>query len=150
MLAASTGAVTLPSAQRCIDLYLSCCLASQAGGFDLLRAVCALACCVTKWDPDCDRRLHRLMCYLYSTRHHRMVGYICQDDAIDSLESVLYCDADFAGCSETLRSTNGVHFDIAGPGSKFPITGVSKKQTAVSHSTPEAWTSATKPIRRIV
>ena len=30
--------------------------------FDLLRAVCSLACSITKWDKDCDRKLHRLMC----------------------------------------------------------------------------------------
>ena len=42
--------------------------------FDLLRAVCALASCVTKWDKDCDRKLHRLMCYLHTTKHYRQVG----------------------------------------------------------------------------
>ena len=29
---------------------------------DLQRAICHLACFVTKWDSVCDRKLHRLMC----------------------------------------------------------------------------------------
>ena len=29
--------------------------------FDLLRAICTLACCITKWDTGYDRRL---MCYI--------------------------------------------------------------------------------------
>jgi hypothetical protein len=37
-----------------------------------------------------------------------------------------------------MQSTSGVHVDLAGPLSRFPVIGVSKKQTAVSHSTPEA------------
>ena len=31
--------------------------------FDLLRATQGLASRVTKWSPDCDKSLHRLMCY---------------------------------------------------------------------------------------
>ena len=104
--------------------------------FDLLRAVCALATRVTKWDLDCDRKLHRLMCYIWSTRQYRLVGWVGQHDP--TADPVLFTDADFAGCSETMRSTNGVHVEIAGPQTKFPTTGVSKKQGAVSYSTPEA------------
>ena len=44
--------------------------------FDLLRAVCALARYVTKWDLDCDRKLHRLMCYIWTTKHHRTHGWV--------------------------------------------------------------------------
>ena len=98
--------------------------------------MCALACCVTKWDKDCDRKLHRLMCYIYSTKHHRQVGFVGQEE--HEVNPVLYTDADFAGDPETMRSTSGVHLDVSGIATKFPIIGISKKQTAVSHSTPEA------------
>jgi hypothetical protein len=104
--------------------------------FDLLRAVCALACNVIKWDTYCDRKLHRLMCYIHSTLHYRQVGWVYQGG--DDAQPTLYTDADFAGCNDTKRSTSGVHLDIAGSKTKFPILGFSKKQTAVSHSTPEA------------
>ena len=103
--------------------------------FDLLRAVCALACCVTKWDTNCDRKLHRLMCYINSTLHYRQVGWVSQDE--DDAQPTLFTDADFAGCPDTKRSTSGVHLDLAGSKTKFPILGISQKQTAVSHSTPE-------------
>ena len=43
---------------------------------DLLRAITFLACTMTKWSADCDRRLHRLMCYVKSTAHHVQVGWI--------------------------------------------------------------------------
>jgi hypothetical protein len=105
--------------------------------FELLRAGCALATKVTKWDRECDRKLHRLMCYIWSTKHYRMVGWVAQDD-IERIEPVLFTDTDFTGCSDTMRSTSGVHMDLAGPWSRFPVIGVSKKQTAVSHSIPEA------------
>jgi len=38
----------------------------------------------------------------------------------------------------TRKSTTGIFLALAGPNSFFPLTGISKKQTAVSHSTPEA------------
>ena len=50
----------------------------------------------------------------------------------------LLADADFAGCTDTQRSTSGVHLAIRGPRTCFPVSGQSKRQTCVSHSTPEA------------
>ena len=50
----------------------------------------------------------------------------------------MYADADFAGCKRSGRSTSGAFFRLAGPDTFFPIQPHSKKQTAVSHSTPEA------------
>ena len=48
--------------------------AARYARFDLQRAVNHLACFVTKWDADCDRKLHRLMCYVHSSYHLRLVG----------------------------------------------------------------------------
>ena len=42
--------------------------------YDLLRPTCRLACHVANWTEDCDRRLHRLMCYIQSSLTHRLVG----------------------------------------------------------------------------
>ena len=50
----------------------------------------------------------------------------------------LFADADFAGCAKTSRSTSGAHLAVLGPNTVWPIAGQSKKQTCVSHSTPEA------------
>ncbi len=65
-----------------------------------------------------------------------MVGWV--GDKKDRLAPHLYADADFAGDSEPQRSTTGVHLAVEGPNSRFPITGVSKRQGCVSSSTPEA------------
>ena len=41
--------------------------AARVARYDLLRAVANLARFLTKWTPECDKRLHRLMCYVKST-----------------------------------------------------------------------------------
>jgi hypothetical protein len=104
--------------------------------YDLLRPVCHLASQVTKWDRTCDRKLHKLMCYISSTLDVRMVGKV--GDSKESLRAAIFSDADFAGCAQTMRSTSGVFAKIMGPNTHMPISGASTKQTAVSHSTAEA------------
>ena len=95
-----------------------------------------LACYFTRWSSECDRKLHRLVCYIKSTLHLRMIGWVGDD--IKQLQPHLFADADFAGCVSTQRSTSGLFLCIRGPKSCFPIAGVSKRQGCVSHSTPEA------------
>ena len=79
--------------------------AARMARYDLLRPVSRLACKVTKWSPLCDKQLHRLVCYINSTLHYRMIGKIA--DPISQLDCVAYGDADFAGCIESLKSTTG-------------------------------------------
>ena len=76
------------------------------------------------------------MCYIETTLHLRMISY-CGDSPGD-LGPHLFADADFAGCPQTMRSTSGVWLAVMGPTTCCPLSGMSKKQTAVSHSTPEA------------
>ena len=59
-------------------------------------------------------------------------------DHKDKLELVLYCDADLAGDRTDAKSTSGVFVCLYGPNSFMPLAAVSKKQTPVSKSTPEA------------
>jgi hypothetical protein len=65
-----------------------------------------------------------------------MYGWI--GDKRDKLELVLYCDADLAGDRNDSKSTSGVFMCLVGPTSFMPLAAVSKKQTSVSKSTPEA------------
>jgi len=65
-----------------------------------------------------------------------MVGYV--GDSAEQFVLALFADADLAGCQRTLRSTSGVFLCAQGPNTMFPISATSKKQTVVSHSTPEA------------
>ena len=71
-------------------------------------------------------------------------------DKLSDLQPHLFADADFAGCSDTQRSTSGLHCVIMGPTTNFPIQGISKRQGCVSHSTPEAEIVATSYALRMV
>ena len=81
--------------------------ASRYARFDLLRAINHLACYITRWTSICDKRLHPLVCYISSSLHLRMMGWV--GDPISDIEPHLFADADLAGCTFTQRSTNGLH-----------------------------------------
>jgi hypothetical protein len=133
-LAEQEGAKDLgPIAIKCLMKVL---YGARMARYDLLRPCNFLASRVTKWDKTCDRKLHRMMCYINSSQDMRMIGKVGDDSS--KLFAALFSDADFAGCSETMRSTSGIFLKISGPNTSYPIGGCSKKQTAVSHSTPEA------------
>jgi hypothetical protein len=104
--------------------------------YDLLRAVCGLASCTTKWTHQCDSDLRRLICYISTTKDYAMIGWCGDPDG--ALELRVYADADFAGCVCAMRSTTGVALAVVGPNARVVVQGVSKRQTAVSRSTPEA------------
>ena len=69
--------------------------AARLARFDLLKAVSYLARFVTRWSTRCDEMLHRLMCYIDSTTHHCMVGWV--GDSLAKINPHLFADADFAG-----------------------------------------------------
>ena len=85
-----------PIASKCL---MKCLYGARVCRFDLLRPICALASKVTKWDRVCDAKLHRLMCYIKSTKDVMMYGKI--GDYPEDLRLALFSDADFAGCNET-------------------------------------------------
>jgi hypothetical protein len=95
--------------------------AARMARFDLLRATCRLACYITKWTEECDKRLLRLIRYIHCSKGYRQIGWV--GDPLSELTPHLYADADFAGCADTQRSTSGVHLSIEGPNSNFPING---------------------------
>ena len=109
---------------------------ARAARSDLLQPITVLAKMVTKWDQHCDRGLHRLMCYVYSTYDYELMSWIGDDPS--ELTCHTYADADFAGCPYTLRSTSGEHHNLQGPNSRFPWASATHTQTAVAQSTPEA------------
>ena len=61
-------------------------------------------------------------------------------DPPEDLEAQLFVDADFAGCPYTLRSSNGLHFDIQGPNSSFPLSAEPSGQTVTAQSSSSAET----------
>ncbi len=104
--------------------------------FDLLRAVCGLASCVTKWTEQCDVDLYHLVCYINSTLDFKQVSWV--GDSVSDLSLRLYADADLAGDPRTQRSTTGVTSFVVGPRSRACLSATSRRQTAVSHSTCES------------
>jgi hypothetical protein len=65
-----------------------------------------------------------------------MVGWV--GDRSEDVSLHCFADADFAGCEKSARSTSGVFLCVTGPNSSMPLCGISKRQSCVSHSTPEA------------
>ena len=94
--------------------------AARFSRFDLLRAVANLARYITKWKPEHDRRLHRLMCYVKCTLSYRQTGWI--GDEMSHVNLNLYADANYGGACG--RSTTGVQMNVEGPNSCFPIEAV--------------------------
>ena len=80
--------------------------------------------------------LHRLVCYINSTIDLKLVGWV--GDVIEDWRLDLYSDADLASDLLTRKSTSGVYQCISGGNTRMPMSALSKKQTCVSHSTPEA------------
>jgi len=104
--------------------------------FELLWPICSSAREVSKWTRACDKRLHRLMCYIHHTPDHSLESFV-GDDA-QHCHVVLYSDADFAGDMIQAKSTSGLYMAIVGPNTFAPITASCKKQTCVSHSSTES------------
>jgi hypothetical protein len=125
-----------PVVSSIVRILMKILYAARMRRHDLLRAVCGLASCTTKWTHQCDRDLHRLICYINTTKDHATIGW-CGDPS-SALELRVYADADLAGRIRTMRSTTGVILAVSGPNTHMISTGVSKRQTAASHSTPEA------------
>ena len=89
-----------------------------------------------QWSRNDDRRLHRLMCYLNTTGHYRLVGRV--NDPAHLLKLLMFVDADFCGDSQCTKSTTGGYLVLAGPNTWFPLAWLSKYQTSTSRSTTEA------------
>ena len=109
--------------------------AARMARYDLLRAVQGLAARVTKWSPDCDKSLHRLICYIHSTLDYKLKAFV--GDKISDCKLWCFADADHAGEYDN-KSTTGCFLVLIGPNTYFPLTAFSKKQTSVSVSSTEA------------
>ena len=103
---------------------------------DIVKPIGDLATHVQKWSRNHDKQLHRLICYIDSSKTHRLVGTIRDDPG--ELHLALYVDADFAGEKADARSTSGGYLVLKGPNSFFPLAWLSKRQTSVSRSTTES------------
>ena len=125
------------SARGALAPHAASVYAARIARFDLRRSINSLARNVTKWTTDDDAKLYLYhLCYVNSALSKRMVGWV--GDTFDKQSVSLFADADFAGCSKSLRSTSGSHMHIQGVHTRVPLSGGSKQQATISHSTPEA------------
>ena len=109
---------------------------ARLGRPDCLWTINHLARYVTKWNKACDKRLHRLICYIWHKKdymQHCFVGNEAKDCFIG-----VFTDASFAGDTQDSKSTSGCVVCLFGSKTFVPLTWFCKKQTAVSHSSTEA------------
>ena len=85
---------------------------AQMARYDLLHVCHVLACKNTKWTKRCDRRLHRIMCYLCQVDDLTMMGWV--GDTSECWKRWLYTDADFAADKTTSRIVSEVLCAING------------------------------------
>ena len=72
----------------------------------------------------------------FQSKHKVLRGYV--GDRAANLRLKLFTDADLAGDRPSYRSTTDVILVLWGPNTFFPLAAMSKRQSSVSHSTPEA------------
>ena len=117
-------------------IVLKALYAARVTRWDFLWTVNMLAREVTRWTAACDRRLHRLICYLHQTSEHAQINWV--GDKPSDCRLGLFSDASFAGDLRDSKSTSGGILVLFGPNTWVPISWICKKQGPVSHSTAEA------------
>ena len=131
----------------CSKIVLKALYLARMNRLDCLWAVNSLAREVTRWNTACDKRLHRLMCYINTTKDHIQACYV-GDEAKD-IQICMFVDASFAGDLNDSKSTTGACLYLIGPNTCVPITWICKKQGATSHSSTEAEVIAMETAMRI-
>lgn len=79
---------------------------------DLNKGISDLARRLACWSVADDKRLHRLMSYLFGSRNFTLQGYI--GDPPESLKLCCYTDADHCSAQEDSKSTSGLIMTLAG------------------------------------
>ena len=86
---------------------------------DIIKPINDLATKVRSWSRGNDKIFLRLIQYINSTPHYRLVGTI--EDDPEHFELRLYVEADFAGDRLTGKSTSGGFLVLYGPNTFFPL-----------------------------
>jgi len=113
-------------------LIMTIMYSARVARFDTMKACCFLAKRIARWDLGCDRRIHRFSDYI--TKYADDISYGWIGDLPALLTAHLFVDSSLADCPYSLKSGMGIHFDIQGPNSRFPIGGSANTQTSVAHS----------------
>ena len=119
----------------CSRIVLKCLYLARIGRPDILWSVNKLARSVTKWTKACDKRLSRLISYIYRTCDCKQSCHVAK--TAKQCRLGLFQDSDFAGDLEESKSTSGGTLCIFGSHTFVPISSMCEKQTSVSHSSTE-------------
>ena len=122
--------------EHCARVVMKVLYAARLARPDILRAVNGLARHLMKWTQEQDDDLNQLMSYLLCSQDKLFTGWV--GDHFDDIAPYLFTDADYAGCTESQKSTSGIFLTLKGPRTSFPIGFRSKRQTAASTSTTES------------
>lgn len=76
------------------------------------------------------------VCYINSSIDLNLISHV--GDSIDQCKLLLFMGSDFAGDTQSSKSTTGLCLALVGPRTFAPIEATSKGQSAVSHSSTEA------------
>ena len=121
---------------KAAHIVLKALYVARIARYDFMWTVNMLAREVTRWSAACDRRLHRLICYMHQTADWAQVCFV--GDSPSDCWLTLFSDASFAGDLRDSKSTAGDILCLVRPNTFVPISWICKKQGAVSHSTAEA------------
>jgi hypothetical protein len=84
-------------------------------------AIQRLARQIHRWTAECDRRLHRLYCYVHSTLEQVLKGCLSTDDLAE-IRIDFWADADLAGDLFSTKSTSGRYVELTGKqGRSMPL-----------------------------
>ena len=97
----------------CSQAVLKCLYMTRLARPELCWAVNSLAREVTRWTVACDKRLHRLICYIHFNRKAVIKSWV--GDEPGKCKLMLFCDASFAGDLKDSKSTSGSVSCLVGP-----------------------------------
>ena len=120
----------------CSQIVLKCLYLARIGRPDILCSANKLAQSTTKWTEACDKRLNRLISYIHRTCEYKQYCHV--GNTAKQCRLGLFQDSDFARDLEDSKSTTGGTLCVFGSHTFVPLSGMCKKQTAVSHSSTES------------
>ena len=120
----------------CAKVVMKILLMARFYQYDLLFAVNHLSRFLTQWTVACEKKLKRLVAYLYCARSFALRAVVGDD--LSKCFLAILSDADFAGDLLGSKSTSGCFVAIVGPNTFAPLTAICEMLTVVSHSSTES------------
>jgi hypothetical protein len=106
---------------------------------NIVVAVGRLACELSRWTAESDRKLYRLYAYVHNHGGMRLTGTLSTGDLAE-LKIIAWPDADLNSDVSTSRSHSGGWIELSANGHCFPLTWYSKRQDCTATHTCEAET----------